>query len=270
MFSSESIELAPKVIDLAQTLASIPSPTGLESEKARFIRQWLMQHGIPNDLDEAGNVVLSIVGEPGDKTQLYLAHIDTVFGNVNTIVPKVEGDSIYAPSIGDNSCNVAALLITLLAFVQSGRKPECNRIIAFNVGEEGLGNLCGVRAIMARYRGRIDEVIAVDATSDAIVCTAVGSIRYRVLVKTRGGHSYSSFGNPSAIRHAAHIVEQIYGITAPKHPKTTYNVGTIEGGTSVNTIAQQCSMLLDLRSEDLQCLQTLNRSVLGILEQAAQ
>ncbi len=266
-FSSESRELAPEVISLAQTLASIPSPTGFETEKAQFIRQWLMQRGIQSDLDEAGNVVLFLPGEPGDKTQLYLAHIDTVFGNVDKIVPKTEGSTIYAPSIGDNSCNVAALLVTLEAFVQSRRKLKYNRIIAFNVGEEGLGNLCGVRAMMQRYGDRIDEVIAIDATSDAIVSTAVGSIRYRVEVKTRGGHSYSAFGNPSAIRHAAHIVEQIYGINVPKHPKTTYNVGMIEGGTSVNTIAQRCSMLLDLRSEELQCLQTLNNSVLAILNQ---
>ncbi len=265
-FSSQSIQLAPKVIELAKELASIPSPSGFESEKAKFVQQWLREHGIQSEQDEAGNVVVTMKGEEGARTQLDLAHIDTVFGGLDKIIPETCGNRICAPSIGDNSCNVAALMIALQALVESKTTPKDNRIIAFNVGEEGLGNLRGVRALMEHYEGQIDEVIAIDATSDAIVTTAVGSIRYRVEVKTCGGHSYSAFGNPSAIHYAAHIIDRLYDIQVPKHPKTTYNVGIIEGGTSVNTIAQRCSFLVDLRSEDAECLQVLNRNVLDIID----
>ena len=265
-FLAQSMQLSAKVLELAQQLASIPSPSGFESEKAKFVQRWLLDHGIQSDIDEVGNVVVTMKAEQSDKTQLYLAHIDTVFGGLEKIVVQINGNRICAPSIGDNSCNAAALMIALHAMVDSAKKPLYNRIIAFNVGEEGLGNLRGVRALMQRYTGQIGEVIAIDATSDAIVTTAVGSIRYRVEVKTCGGHSYSAFGNPSAIHYAAQIIDRIYDIQVPKHPKTTYNVGIIEGGTSVNTIAQSCSFLLDLRSEDAGCLKALETNVLDILD----
>jgi tripeptide aminopeptidase len=158
-------------------------------------------------------------------------------------------------------------MLTAQSFVESGRTHKDNRIIAFDTGEEGLGNLSGIRALMAAFAGQISEVIAVDADSSAAIDRGVGSIRYRMEVKTRGGHSFSAFGNPSAIAHAAHIIDHFYGIAVPEHPKTTYNAGMIEGGTSVNTIAQRCTVLLDLRSEDAACLAELNRNVLGIVEQ---
>ncbi len=266
MLKSLSKELSPQIIHLAMKLASIPSPSGCEMDKSHFIRDWFVaQCAIMPDIDEIGNVTVEINGVPGQITQLYLAHIDTVFARVGTITPKIEGNCVFAPSIGDNSCNVAALMLTAKAFIDSKRTPHENRIIAFNVGEEGLGNLLGARALMQRYEGRLDQVIAIDATTGAVIDQAVGSLRYRVEVKTPGGHSYSAFGNPSAIHHAANIVQQLYSMRVPKIPKTTFNVGVIEGGTSINTIAQSCSMFIDLRSSDSDCLEALNQRATDII-----
>jgi acetylornithine deacetylase/succinyl-diaminopimelate desuccinylase-like protein len=265
---SLSSALEKEVVSLAMALCAIPSPTGNEMEKAWYVRNWLIaQCGLTPDVDPLGNVIVRIKGSPGNTTQLYVAHIDTVFGSLAVIEPKVEGTRVYAPSIGDNSCNVAALLIALRTFLRSRQVPRQNRIIAFNVGEEGLGNLAGMHALMDRFKKIVGEVISVDANSDAVIDTAVGSVRYRVEVKTCGGHSYSAFGNPNAIRHAANIICRLYELTVPSVPKTTYNVGVIEGGTSVNSIAQSCSFLLDLRSEDINCLETLREQAEALINE---
>jgi tripeptide aminopeptidase len=258
--------LCAELVPLSIALAAIPSPTGFEGDKALFIRRWLKAHcGVDAAPDEVGNVTVTLKGDPGNVTQLYLAHTDTVFGDVDAITPRVEGNRVCAPSIGDNSANAAALLLTLREHLKRGVAPAQNRIIAFNVGEEGLGNLLGTRTLLARHP-EVNEVIAVDANSDAVIDTAVGSLRYRVEVGTCGGHSYSAFGNPSAIHHAANIVSRLYTMDAPKRPKTTYNVGIIGGGTSVNTIAATCSMLVDLRSQDAACLNALKTQALSIIE----
>ena len=119
-----------------------------------------------------------------------------------------------------------------------------------------------MRALMRHFQGRVDEVIAVDATSEALIDSAVGSLRYRVRIKTPGGHSYQAFGNESAIHRAARIIRGLYAMQVPRTPRTTFNVGTIEGGTSVNSIAQHCAFTLDLRSSDAGCLQRLNRAAM--------
>jgi len=122
-------------------------------------------------------------------------------------------------------------------------------VFVCNSGEEGLGNLKGSRKICETYKGKIKAFYSLDGGLDGIVSRAVGSSRFKVTVKTEGGHSYGSFGNANAIRKLADLVEEIYQIEVPGEGKTTYNVGTIEGGTSVNTIAQEASMLCEFRSD---------------------
>ena len=123
-----------------------------------------------------------------------------------------------------------------------------------NTGEEGLGNLRGSRKICEDYGNRIKAFTSFDCTMDTIACRAVGSERFRVNVKTEGGHSYSCFGNPNAIAVMADLIREIYEISVPEGGKTTYNVGVIEGGTSVNTIAQEVHMLCEYRSDDADSL----------------
>ena len=263
---SEQVE---QVETLAIALCQIVSPTGQEQRKAAFVQQWLKKEaGTDSVIDEVGNVVVRIVGMPGKQTFLYLAHIDTVFGNLSSIAVKRDGDKIMAPSIGDNSCSVAALMKLVQILHATGQRPQENLIIAFNVGEEGLGNLCGVRKLMEDYGQEVDAVISIDASNQCVVDRAVGSYRYEIEVRTVGGHSWSSFGNPSAIYHASKIATALHEMRVPCHPKTTFNVGVIEGGTSVNTIAQSCRMLLDLRSEDAQCLKEVDEQAMQIVRRA--
>lgn len=263
------LEQTAQVEALAIELCQIVSPTGHEQEKAAFVQRWLKeQAGTDSVIDEVGNVVVHIDGTPGEQTFLYLAHIDTVFGNLSSIQVRREGDKIIAPSIGDNSCSVAALMKLVQIVHRFNARPKENLIIAFNVGEEGLGNLRGVRQLMKDYGAQIDAVISIDTSNQCVVDRAVGSYRYEIEVKTVGGHSWSSFGNPSAIYHASKLVTALHEMHVPRHPKTTFNVGVIQGGTSVNTIAQSCRMLLDLRSEDAQCLKDVDEQAMQIVRRA--
>ena len=142
-------------------------------------------------------------------------------------------------------------------------------LFAFNVGEEGLGNLSGMRHIMAKWKDRTAEVVAVDCTFDTAVNLAVGSRRYAVTIDAEGGHSWMHFGNDNAIAIASSIISRLYAMTVPQQPRTTYNVGTISGGTTINSIAAQAMFTLDLRSESMDELEKLDTTVKKIL-QAAQ
>lgn len=193
------------------------------------------------------------------------AHIDTVFKDLWNINPIIKENKIYAPSILDNSVNVAGLLFCIKIIRELDILIKKPFIFAFNVGEEGLGNLKGIKHIVDTWKDRIDEVIALDLGYKDIVDTAVGSRRYRIIIETEGGHSWKNFRNSNAILHAAEIVKDIYNIKVPNNPKTTYNVGIIKGGTSINTIAERAEMEVDLRSVDKTCLDNLYRDFINII-----
>ncbi len=139
-------------------------------------------------------------------------------------------------------------------------RPLKNLLFVFDTGEEGLGNCRGTRQLMQDYKDKVDEVISFDLGSDAVCVKAVGSKRYRVTVTAPGGHSFHAFGQKGAIETAAEIIHEIYRIKPCEGTQTTYNVGMIEGGTSVNTIAQKCTFLAEVRSDDAQALQRLTDS----------
>ena len=244
-------------IEMAVTLAKIPSPSLHEQQEAEFICDTLHHMGFENvTIDSSNSVVCKIEGEESQKAVLFCAHIDTVFPDKELTVKKESG-RIYCPGIGDNSANVSALL-TLARMVKvfhlQARKPV---ILAFTSGEEGLGNLKGIRSVFSQFEDQIDEVVAVDGGYLRVVNQAVGSNRYQVTVKTEGGHSYGDFGNRNAIACMSKLIEKIYSMKVPTQAKSTYNVGTIEGGTSVNSIAQECRMLFEIRSEKKECLEEM-------------
>ncbi len=143
---------------------------------------------------------------------------------------------------------------------------DCGVVFVCNAGEEGMGNLKGSKKICETYKGRIKEFYSFDGTMEGLLTGAVGSARYKVTVKTEGGHSYSNFGNQNAIAHMAEIISDIYKIDVPKMGKTSYNVGTINGGTSVNTIAQEASMLCEYRSDDERSLAVMKEKFESIFE----
>lgn len=262
-------EHAHEVVDLICTISSIPSPTGHTEKKAAWVLQYLNDLGIQNAyIDEVGNVIYPHELSKTAKFPLYNAHIDTVFNQLDTITPRIDGNILAAPSCGDNSASVAGLLFLIKMIRDLHITLPAGILFAFNVGEEGLGNLNGMRHIMAQWKNRIAEVIAVDCSFDTAVNIAVGSRRYAVTVQAEGGHSWMHFGNDNAIAIASSIISRLYGMTVPKQPRTTYNVGTISGGTTVNSIAANATFTLDLRSESMDELEKLDDAVKKIIQNA--
>ena len=256
-----------ELIDLTVKVCSIPSATGMEEKKADFILE-LLNKITPENVwkDEVGNVLCHIKGEIEGDVSIYTAHIDTVFGDVDEIEPVIEGNRIYAPAIGDNSVNVAALILSAKMFNELGIIPKRDLLLAFTVGEEGLGNLKGIRQVMDDWLDRTHEVIALDGGFTSIVDTAVGSKRYLIKAYTEGGHSWGAFGNSSAIAYASKVINALYDIKPPKDPKTTYNAGIIKGGRAVNVIAQDVEFIMDFRSVDRDSLSAIEEQFFTILE----
>ena len=254
-------------LELLKKIISIPSPTGREQVKGKWILQYL--HSIGTDgayRDDSGNILYPCRLKKGQKAALYTAHMDTVFEKLSEIPIHQSKNILSAPSCSDNSASIAGLLFIIKMIRDLQLTPPQGILFAFDVGEEGLGNLKGIRQIMADWAGRISEVVAVDCTFDTFVATAVGSRRYQVTIETPGGHSWMGFGNANAIAAAASIIHRLYSLSLPAHPKTTYNIGTISGGTTVNSIAAKAVFTVDLRSEDGNSLDSLDKAFRALLE----
>ena len=237
--------------DLLISLAQIPSPSNYEEKRAEFCAQWLRQQGAEGVyIDEALNVIYPIGCTVCTDIAVFMAHSDVVFPDITPLPLTVEDGKIHCPGVGDDTANVVALLMTAKFITEKKLKPAgCGVLLVVNSGEEGLGNLKGSRKILSDFGPRIKEFITFDGSVRAIVNRAVGSKRYRIEIDTEGGHSYGKFGNRNAIAYLASLIDTLYTIKVPPMGKTTYNVGTISGGTSVNTIAQHAEMLYEFRSD---------------------
>jgi tripeptide aminopeptidase len=257
------------VADLARRICEVPAPTGHEWERAQLIASLWQERGYTPEIDAVGNVYVRRGKRGQGPVLMLLAHTDTVFPQTTPIVVKREGDILRGPGIGDNSVNVAAIISALDILDELGIETAVDIVAVADVGEEGLGNLLGARTAVERYRAQLGAVIAVDGSLGHLTHIAVGSKRWRIIVSGPGGHSYGSFGTPSAIHGLARIIAAIADLEVPQQPKTTFNVGIIEGGTSVNTIAAQASALLDMRSVDVAALDKLADEVRAIVEQRA-
>ena len=239
-------------LSLLKTLAAIPAPSHHEEKRAEFIRDWLIQNGAQNPvIDSAKNVILSL-GNTNLPMFCVMAHTDVVFSDITPLPVREERGLLYAPGVGDDTANVVALMLCCKYFLRHPEMIPEPFLIVFNSCEEGLGNLKGVRQVMSDYAGKIHSFVSFDCQSDSIVTQAVGSERWKVRVTTRGGHSFSDFGNPSAIAHLSALIGRLYAQNVPhkENCTTTYNVGLITGGTSVNTIAQSAEMMYEYRSDD--------------------
>jgi len=250
---------------LGARICAVPSPGGMERERAEFVAGLLREQGYEPEIDAIGNVYTRR-GSRGGPVVMVLAHIDTVFPIGTPIAVRREGDLLYGPGIGDNSIRVAAMIEALEILDELGIETPADIVAVADVGEEGLGNLRGARAAVERYRDRLGAVVVLDAALGAITHAAVGSKRWRVTVTGPGGHSYGAFGTPSAIHGLGRIIAAIADVVVPQDPKTTYNVGVIEGGTSVNTIAPRASALVDMRSTDAAALDRLAARVRELVE----
>jgi len=255
----------PEYFQIHYDVTSLPSPTGEEGKKAHWILDQLKAMGAEGAyIDEAGNVVYPHCLPKEGKFPLYTAHMDTVFAGVTEIMPEVDGHIIKAPSAGDNSSSVSALLFLIRMMLTM--KLETPAVFAFNVGEEGLGNLKGSRYLTDTWGDKLSYFIAVDGNCNRFVNLAVGSLRYAVHVVTPGGHSFGAFGNANAINEAADMIRDFYSLQVPKSPKTTYNVGTIQGGRTVNSIAEDVEFTVDMRSESATELKKLDEAFKTILK----
>ncbi|GCE20014.1 M20/M25/M40 family metallo-hydrolase [Dictyobacter kobayashii] len=254
----DAVARTEDVAALAQRICAVAAPTGDERRRAEFVAELWRERGYTPEIDEIGNVYVRRGKQGAQKPLLMLlSHIDTVFPVTTPLTIRREGDMVYGPGIGDNSVSVAAVLTAFEMLDAYGWETAVDLLAVANVGEEGLGDLRGARAAVERYSEDLGAVLVVDGSLGSIVNVAVGSKRWKITVKGPGGHSFGSFGVPSAIHGLGRIIAGLAALQVPKEPKTTFNVGVIEGGTSVNTIAAQASALLDMRSTDVDALDNL-------------
>lgn len=263
-YLAENQETLVRLID---TLCRIPSPSNHEEHRAEFIKDWFEKEGCKGAyIDSALNVIYPFHCEEQKNLVAFTAHSDTVFPDTEPFDVVYDGDIMRCPGVGDNTANLAMLMLLARYFTQKNLVPVQGILFVASSGEEGLGNLKGVRRLMEDYEGKIAELIAIDGSYDSLTTGAVGSIRYRVGVHTEGGHSYGKFGNQNAIQVLSSIINTLYTYKVPKPGKSTYNVGTISGGTSINTIAQYAEMKFEYRSDVRESLTAMNHFFQSVLD----
>jgi len=260
-----------QVIDLAVQIQQIPAPTFSEGQRGEFVRELFLKENLKDvSMDSLGNVYGRLAGKQKKAKPLIIsAHLDTVFPASVNLQMKQDAGKIVAPGIGDNSLGVAALFGVLWSLRE--RKIELTHDVWFvaNVGEEGLGDLRGMRAVVDRFdRNVIGYLILEGLALGHVYHRAIGVRRYRITAKTAGGHSWSDYGQPSAVHELAALVTQLTAIRLPREPRTTMNVGTFGGGTGINVLASEAKCELDLRSEDPKVLAKLTLQVEDLLKNA--
>jgi acetylornithine deacetylase/succinyl-diaminopimelate desuccinylase-like protein len=243
-------------------ICSIPASPFGEQERAEYFSRKFSELGLTEvEIDEEGNCLGLLRGSSRSPLMVVSAHLDTVFSaDTNFNVVRRDG-RLYAPGIADDGCGLAAM-IALIQAIQSERIPiEGSILFVGTVGEEGEGNLRGVRHLFTkgRWAGDIDSFLSFDGPGlDRITNRALGSHRYRVEVAGPGGHSWGDFGLPNPVHAIGRAISRLASYPAPKEPRTTFNVGRIEGGRSVNSIPSEASMEVDLRSAAQAELQRLD------------
>ena len=231
-------------------LTEIPAPPFQESERAAAVKVLLSAIGLEVSADKAGNVIGLLRG-PADKEVVVLsAHLDTVFPAGTDVKVHREKNRMSAPGISDNGAGLAALVAVARAIRETRIQPHRTILFVADVGEEGEGNLRGMRALVDAYRDRLKAVIVLDGSSiDHVTTKALASRRVEVVITGPGGHSWSDFGIPNPINALVRGSVRFINTRVPSSPRTTYNIGQIEGGTSVNSIPHEARLKADLRSE---------------------
>ncbi len=246
------------IADLTLRLAEIPAPTNDEGERAVALASILRESGFDDvTVDELHNVTGRIRGRRADRAVLLAAHTDTVFPRSVDVTSRREGERLFGPGIGDNTISIATVVLLKTVLDRLQVTPDVDIIVTGNVGEEGLGDLRGMRAVMDA-NPEVGAAVAVEGHAlGRITHQGVGSRRLEVTLTGPGGHSWGDFGRPSAIHAAARLVAELDALPLPVDPKTTLNVGMLNGGISVNTIAPEARMVIDMRSLDQGALERL-------------
>lgn len=246
-------------LSLLRRICEIPAPTGAEGERATCVEALLRSAGLEPWSDGVGNVLARLPGGTGPRVAL-VAHLDTVFpADCDVAVREGEDGRWRAPGIGDNSASVAVVLGLALEAMRSALVHRPRLLLAFTVGEEGLGDLRGARRLVADHGDDLDAFVAVDGHLGSVVDAGVGSRRLRATFQGAGGHSWGDYPAPSAVHALGDAVHALTRIRVPDAPRSSLNVGEVVGGSAVNAIAEEASLTLDLRSLDAGVLEDLER-----------
>lgn len=243
-------------------ITEIPAPPFHEEARAEYVKKLLADSGLSVESDATGNVIGKLAGTNANDIVLVVAHLDTVFPEGTDVHVRREGPRLVAPGISDNGSGLASLVAVARAMCEAKIRSNSSIWFVADVGEEGEGNLRGMRALMDAYRTRLKSVIALDGSAiDYVSTEAIASRRMEVVISGAGGHSWSDFGAPNAINALARAIAKFVETHVPDSPRTTFNIGDIEGGTSVNSIPARASMKVDLRSEQEGELLALERDL---------
>lgn len=254
------------------SLCEIPAPPFREAARAAEFRRRLEALGFPHTrIDAEGNVIAERPGVRGGARVVLSAHLDTVFPDTTDVTVKRDGSRLRGPGIGDDCRGLAVVLAVARAMQQAQVQTAGTVVFVGTVGEEGPGNLRGVRHLIDRQSaGKVDHFISVDGAGHSLVARAVGSHRYRVTIRGPGGHSFGDFGIPNPVHALGRAIAGIAALPVPASPRTTFNVGLVEGGTSVNSIAMSAAMDVDMRSESQTALDTLDGRVRRAVQAAVE
>lgn len=254
-------------------LTEIPAPPFKEGPRAERFAELLREAGLDDvRIDDVGNVIGRRPGVTGDRVIAYSAHLDTVFPEGTDVTVRFDDEKLYAPGIGDNTRGLIVVLAVLRALEHAAVRTEADVLFIGNVGEEGLGDLRGVKALFREGADPIDTLIAVDGgNTDRIVYGGVGSHRYRLIFRGPGGHSWGAFGtaNPHhALARAIALFDQNAPTVTADGEKSSYNVGRIGGGTSINSVPFESWAEVDIRSGDQARIDAIDAILHAAAEQA--
>jgi tripeptide aminopeptidase len=231
-------------------LTEIPAPPFQEAQRAVAVKALLASFGLEVQIDKTGNVIGELRGATEREIVVLSAHLDTVFPASTEIRVRREGDRLLAPGISDNGTGLAALIAIARACHEARVKPLRTILFVADVGEEGEGNLRGMRALIEAYKPKLKAVIVMDGSgTDHVTTKALASRRLEATITGPGGHSWSDFGMPNPINALVRASVRFINTKVPAAPRTTFNIGQIEGGTSVNSIPYEAKLKVDIRSE---------------------
>jgi len=274
-------DLSNRVLELAIQIQQISAPTFAEGPRGEFVRDLFLKEKLKDvSMDSLGNVFAQLPGKQKKAKELIVsAHLDTVFPPSINLQVRKEAERVFGPGIGDNSLGVAALFGILWSLRERDVTLTHDVWFVANVGEEGLGDLRGMRGVVERFgadpstgsgRGVLGYLVLEGLALGHVYHKAIGVKRYRIMAKTAGGHSWSDYGQPSAVHELASLVTQLTAFRLPREPRTTMNIGTISGGTGINVLAAEAKCELDLRSEDPAALKKLVIQVEDLLINASR
>ncbi len=239
------------VNDQQARITEIPAPPFQEAQRAGAVNELFAEAGLVSvQIDKAGNVIAELRGLNEKEIVIVAAHLDTVFPAGTDVKVHREGSRMTAPGISDNGSGVAALLALARAAQFAHLKPQRSILFVGDVGEEGEGNLRGMRALVDAYRSKLKAVVVLDGSgTDHVTTKALASRRLEALIAGPGGHSWSDFGMPNPINALVRGSVRFINTRVPASPRTTFNIGQIEGGTSVNSVPHEARLKVDIRSE---------------------